>query len=325
MSTVQPTSIIDGRGRNANLHAHQVGQVANNEHHHWSTSAAVSTATTTMTSETTSNAAAAGLDSNNSDDWETLSSAEEKISSLTVDQDATSAGAAQVRFHESGAEPLAAAHVNQPSSTPGAAEVAATTRSTATRTSLMKHCLSTPDLRHLHIHEEVDDEDDDDIEETKGGEDTDDESGGADSYSLVSGPPSVHSAASASATTVATKPKMSYRDMMIRSASMPIKDGAAASTTPPRKTVRKFKAKFVVTPIKRCAKSTGDLTRLARESEDDYDDDVLGDTDAHEFYSRKAHGAAGRRNGLKSRPDEAKRLQMTMAKKSMQRQRQQNR
>ncbi len=48
----------------------------------------------------------------------------------------------------------------------------------------------------------------------------------------------------------------------------------------------------------------------------------MGETDAHDYYSRKAQGAMGRKNGLKIRPDEAKRLQITMAKKDMQRQRQ---
>lgn len=49
-------------------------------------------------------------------------------------------------------------------------------------------------------------------------------------------------------------------------------------------------------------------------------DEVLGDTDAGDFYSRKAQGALGRKNGQKIRPDEAKRLQMTMAKKNLQKQ-----
>ena len=64
-------------------------------------------------------------------------------------------------------------------------------------------------------------------------------------------------------------------------------------------------------------KSCGDLLSLVHE-----DEEVLGETDAEEYYGRKSAGAQGRRNGLKTRPDEAKRLQITMAKKQMQRQRQ---
>mmetsp|Transcript_52829 Transcript_52829/g.128091 ORF Transcript_52829/g.128091 Transcript_52829/m.128091 type:complete len:480 (+) Transcript_52829:345-1784(+) len=52
-------------------------------------------------------------------------------------------------------------------------------------------------------------------------------------------------------------------------------------------------------------------------------DAVLGDTDAEEFYNRKEHGKNTRQNGLKSRPDEAKRLDMILAKKDMQRKQQQ--
>ena len=49
---------------------------------------------------------------------------------------------------------------------------------------------------------------------------------------------------------------------------------------------------------------------------------ILGETDAELFYNRKAQGRLGRTNGKKIRPDEKKRLQMTMAKKNDQRQRQ---
>jgi hypothetical protein len=69
-----------------------------------------------------------------------------------------------------------------------------------------------------------------------------------------------------------------------------------------------------VTPIKRCSRSTGDLQALAEEEE------VLGETDAMEYYSRKSMGASGRVNGLKERPDEAKRKEIIMYKKDLQRQ-----
>ena len=85
----------------------------------------------------------------------------------------------------------------------------------------------------------------------------------------------------------------------------------------------KFKTRFVVTPIKRCAKSTGDLLSLA-EQEHEEEEDLLpmGETDAIEYYQRKSHGAHGRTNGLKQRPDEAKRKEMIVNKKNMQRQQQ---
>ena len=98
-----------------------------------------------------------------------------------------------------------------------------------------------------------------------------------------------------------------------------------------RKIVRK-KPKFVVKPVRRCTKSTGDLKSLTRiaENEDHQSygdicnkDLILGDSDAELYYYRKAQGKLGRKNGRKIRPDEAKRLQITMAKKDDQRQRQQ--
>ena len=66
-------------------------------------------------------------------------------------------------------------------------------------------------------------------------------------------------------------------------------------------------------------------TRRERSTmEDDQQEQlVLGETDAPEYYSRKEHGACQHGNGLKIRPDEAKRLQITMNKKQLQRQRQQ--
>ena len=88
--------------------------------------------------------------------------------------------------------------------------------------------------------------------------------------------------------------------------------------------IRKVKPKFVVTqvvPIKH-AHSTGDLQSMIHHADDD---EILGDTDAHEYYSRKAQGSLGRKNGQKIRPDEAKRLQMTLNKKNLQRARQSRR
>ena len=50
--------------------------------------------------------------------------------------------------------------------------------------------------------------------------------------------------------------------------------------------------------------------------------DVLGDTDAMDFYHRKAKGVQNRRSGKMERPDEAKRKEISIAKREDQRQKQ---
>lgn len=101
------------------------------------------------------------------------------------------------------------------------------------------------------------------------------------------------------------------------------------------------KPKLVVNAIKRCAKSTGDLRSLVihESPEDEYyggggggivddvihEEEVLGETDAMEFYSRKSKGSLSRQNGAKIRPDEAKRKEMILYKKNAQRMAQQDR
>ena len=77
----------------------------------------------------------------------------------------------------------------------------------------------------------------------------------------------------------------------------------------------KIKPKFVVAPIRRCTKSTGDLQFLAIMT-----DEVIGEQDAMEFYAQKSAGRKGRQNGQKIRPDEAKRREIILTKKSLQRQ-----
>jgi hypothetical protein len=90
------------------------------------------------------------------------------------------------------------------------------------------------------------------------------------------------------------------------------------------------KPKIVIKPIQRCAKSTGDLRSFVIHEEDEYggggggggglmEEEVLGDTDAMEFYNRKSKGSQSRSNGRKIRPDEAKRLEITLYKKEAQR------
>lgn len=110
-----------------------------------------------------------------------------------------------------------------------------------------------------------------------------------------------------------------------------------------RRKARARHMKLVVTPIKRCTKSTGDLQSLSRIHEtsehDDamgggggggfgdiaehHEDEVLGDTDAMDFYHRKAKGVQNRASGKMIRPDEAKRKEISVHKKDVQREKQQ--
>jgi hypothetical protein len=95
---------------------------------------------------------------------------------------------------------------------------------------------------------------------------------------------------------------------------------------------RRVKPKFIVKKITRCSHSTGDLTSLStiRDGvEEVYSSgcpalstvhDILGATDAQDFYEQKRHGEESRRKGLKLRPDEAKRKEFAMCKRAMQRQ-----
>jgi len=150
---------------------------------------------------------------------------------------------------------------------------------------------------------------------------------------MVSGPASV---LSESVWCGASPSKVSFRDVILKEKQV---QSNCTGTEEKRQVQQKKKTKFVVTPIQRCAKSTGDLKSLARIAEGHgeadynmYDDGgggggggggiILGETDAELFYNRKAQGRLGRTNGKKIRPDEKKRLQMTMAKKNDQRQRQ---
>lgn len=163
------------------------------------------------------------------------------------------------------------------------------------RCSLTRHnSVSAPDLREL---------DGDDV---------------SSSVVMVSNPPSIASSAVVVNNPWGAKNKVSFRDaIMSPSKHAPATPTAAVAPKPRIK--NKVKPRYVVTPIKRCAKSTGDLLALAEEDEDD---GPMGAEDAEEYYNRKAHGAHGRSNGLKQRPDEAKRKQMIVQKKNVQRQRQ---
>jgi hypothetical protein len=187
---------------------------------------------------------------------------------------------------------------------------------------LLRHCASSPDLRHLHnldgIGEEEDDDNDEDYDVINNDAET-------LSYAVLSGPGSVMSMASG----------FSFRDAILSPGGVGTisEDAAAAPSSPsapkegarttPRTEPRKPRTRpqFVVKPIKRCSKSMVDLRSLAEaHNEDDDDDEGMGASDAMDFYHRKALGAKGRTNGLKIRPDELKRKQFTLQRKEMQRQ-----
>lgn len=200
----------------------------------------------------------------------------------------------------------------------------------------VKHYPSTPDFRH---YDPILEEGYGDVEgvlmESYNEDENEDGVGSLASSSIVmvSGPPSVNSSQSVWSS------KISFRDAILKEQTQETKDEEnlqQQQAKSPR--AMKKKPKFVVKAIRRCSKSTGDLQSLARiaENEDHYgggggggggdpynEDLIMGETDAQLYYNQKAQGKLGRKNGRKVRPDEAKRLQITMAKKDDQRQRQQ--
>jgi len=172
-----------------------------------------------------------------------------------------------------------------------------------------KNSVSAPDLRELDVT--VDEDQDISILNHD-----DAQTDVSSSVVMVSSPPSV---ASSSVVVVnnpwGAKNKVSFKDAIMSPSKLaPV---TPRGNAPKPRIKNKVKVRYVVTPIKRCAKSTGDLLALA---EDDDDDGPMGAEDAEEYYNRKAHGAHGRSNGLKQRPDEAKRKQMIVQKKNAQRQ-----
>jgi hypothetical protein len=162
----------------------------------------------------------------------------------------------------------------------------------AVNSKILTHAASSPDFRR---YVEAQDDSADDGTDTLS-------QGPSSSAVFVSAPPSVASTVS----------RVSFRDAILQH------NGESSATQQNRMQTksgqqRKFKTKFIVKPITRSAKSAPNLHALEEE-------EVLGDTDACEYYTRKSMGYSGRQNGLKVRPDEAKRLQMTMQKKQMQQQ-----
>lgn len=183
---------------------------------------------------------------------------------------------------------------------------------------------SVPDLRLL------DQEAYRNVTEGSAGDGQDEPSEASSSMVVVSDPPSV--AAEASGVMLvndpwasATSKGVSFKDAILSPSkhtehASPNKNNRNQVPTSPRQR-NKFKSRIVVKPIQRCAKSSPDLRSL--DVIDDVDDvkeqDIVGHTDAQEFYARKAHGERGRSNGMKLRPDEQKRRDMIITKKNAQR------
>mmetsp|Transcript_22466 Transcript_22466/g.24025 ORF Transcript_22466/g.24025 Transcript_22466/m.24025 type:complete len:333 (-) Transcript_22466:169-1167(-) len=214
-----------------------------------------------------------------------------------------------------------------------------------TRHSLLHHCQSTPDFRHGTILEETDNVEAVLIENSN----KEDEGDGSASFTsssmvMVSGPTS---SLLTNCWSGASPSKILFRDAILKKKQEQddIPDQPSTNNTiegssstqdqqVQQKIIKKKKPKFVVTPIKRCTKSTGDLRSFTQITESDYhhddggggdvynDKSILGDTDTELFYNQKAQGRLGRTNGKKVRPDEQKRLKMIMAKKKDQQQRQ---
>ena len=103
-----------------------------------------------------------------------------------------------------------------------------------------------------------------------------------------------------------------------------------------KKNTKKPSARFVVKEIKRCSRSTPDFSTLQKVEEDkDHlgdgfcnggsggtfsdNSEILGETDAFDFYARKSMGATAHKNGSKLRPDEAKRKEYSVYKRNVQR------
>jgi len=184
----------------------------------------------------------------------------------------------------------------------------------------LRHSASSPDLRHLHSGFRMLEQ----ITERSVDGSQDDEMSGAPGFAVVDGPPSVISASSTAAASTAAG-GLSWATKAASAGTGGFPAAPRPTTAVSRKQQqRKFQpGRFVVVPpktMRRCSRSTGDLQALIEVEEEG---EVLGESDAMEFYHRKALGVKGRTNGQKLRPDEAKRKEITMHKKHLQRQAQQ--
>jgi hypothetical protein len=128
------------------------------------------------------------------------------------------------------------------------------------------------------------------------------------SFALVPGPKPAVSFASTT---------LSFRDAILSRPSSTVIEGEEQDFPGRRTSLQQrgcVKPRCVVKPIRRCSKSTGDLLSLIHEEEE-----VMGVTDAMDYYHRKNSGVKNRASGLKKRPDEVKRKEIIIQKKGLQR------
>jgi hypothetical protein len=202
-------------------------------------------------------------------------------------------------------------------------------KKTVINNKLLKHCQSSPDLRQYVLEES-------DAESSSGGSSSEQESSSA----VVIDNSDLTSLATSSSMVMVPSPevptpwstsKMSFSDVLKKksahqhrkSETKVLDDELQPKDHQHHTRIRKLrKPKFEVKPIKRCVKSSNDLRSLGQHLDCD-EEQVFGETDAELFYNQKAQGKLGRKNGKKIRPDEAKRLEITMSKKTQQRQNQQ--
>jgi hypothetical protein len=161
-----------------------------------------------------------------------------------------------------------------------------------------------------------------------------------DSFSLIAGPASVMTASTTmtisfrdAAATAATAWSTTATSSSVLSTQSDHGPGGSNSNGSGRRKNARLQSKFVVVPattvrpMRRCSKSTGDLQSLCQDqnwldgaADDDYGPQPSGVCDTMEFFNRKALGSLARTNGLKLRPDEAKRRDFILLKKEQQRQ-----
>ena len=211
---------------------------------------------------------------------------------------------------------------------------------------ILHHCASTPDLNQYEsYHPKVEDEE----------ESFDHCSMGVDAQSVVS--ESSHVLVSHTEKPL-TRRVPSFKDAILLNVQETKREEADAAKRREhaQRMLRKealakrSKPRLVVKPVakmtQRNSKSTGDLNCLLHsyatihEDEDDChggggggggfaavqeDEEVMGDTDAQDFYAQKSKGGSSRANSKKIRPDEAKRLDIILYKKEEQRRKQRER
>jgi len=139
-----------------------------------------------------------------------------------------------------------------------------------------------------------------------------------------------------SSTTGTFKKSPSFKDMLLMNADSKQDQARKELQEKLRQNVVERKTitpTFVVSKVhtsrlKRCGFSTGDLQdahytldkrELPTQESTIPEEEVVGDSDAMEFYSQKAMGSTSRAKGLKLRPDEAKRKEYSLYKKEIHR------